>query len=73
MEKAREYGNDIYICFIDCVDHTGLWLVMRRMGIPEHIIVLIKTCTLSKRLLFEQNLGIPNGFQLEKECVEAAF
>ena len=48
MEKAREHQRDLYMCFIDymkaynCVDHERLWVVLRVMGVPVHLIVLLK-------------------------------
>ena len=42
MEKAREFQNNIYFCFIDyakafdCVDHNKLWKILKEMGIPDH-------------------------------------
>ena len=48
LEKVREVKKEIYFCFIDyskafdCVDHNTMWLVMRKIGIPEHLIILIK-------------------------------
>ena len=48
MEKAREHQRDWYVCFIyykkafDCVDHEGLWVILRDMGVPVHLIVLLK-------------------------------
>jgi predicted phosphoadenosine phosphosulfate sulfurtransferase len=47
MERAREYNQEIYLCFIDynkafdCVDHARMWNTLQQMGIPEHLIVLI--------------------------------
>ena len=41
MEKAREFQNNIYFCFIayakafDCVDHNKLWKILKEMGIPD--------------------------------------
>ena len=70
MEKAREYGNDIHICFIDyskafdCVDHTGLWLIMRRMGIPEHIIVLIKKLYSQQEAIVRTEFGNTEWFPI---------
>ena len=49
IEKNREYGRDIYLCFIDysnafdMVSHKLLWITMERMGFSSHIIDLIKT------------------------------
>ena len=48
MEKAREHQRDLYMCFIDynnafdCVDHEQLWVVLRDMGVPVHLIVLLR-------------------------------
>ena len=38
MEKAREFQENIYFCFIDyakafdCVDHNKLWKILKEMG-----------------------------------------
>jgi hypothetical protein len=43
-----EYGKTIFMFFIDyskafdCADHSRLWNTLRRMGVPEHLIILIK-------------------------------
>ena len=48
MEKAREHQRDLYMCFIhykkafDCVDHERLWVILSDMGVPVHLIVLLK-------------------------------
>ena len=47
-EKAREFQKNIYFCFInyakvfDCVDHNKLWKILKEMGIPEHLICLLR-------------------------------
>ena len=47
-KKAREFQKNIYFCFIDyanafdCVDHTKLWKILKEMGIPEHLICLLR-------------------------------
>lgn len=47
LEKANEFKQDVYICFIDyskafdCVDHEIMWKTLRKMGIPEHLIELV--------------------------------
>ena len=44
QEKCHEFGQPLYLCFIDyskafdCVDHEKLWLALREIGIPEHLI-----------------------------------
>ena len=48
MEKAREFQKNIYFCFIDygkafdCVDHKKLWKILKEMGIPNHLICLLR-------------------------------
>ena len=48
MEKARELQKNIYFCFIDYaqafdyVDHNKLWKILQEMGIPDHLISLLR-------------------------------
>ena len=48
MEKAREFQKNIYFCFIDYakaldyVDHNKLWEILKEMGIPDHLICLLR-------------------------------
>ena len=46
IEKAREFQQNIYFCFIDyvkafdCVDYNKLWKNLQEMGIPDHLTCL---------------------------------
>ena len=48
IEKAREFHKNICFCFIDytkafdCVDHSKLWKILKEMGIPDHLICLLR-------------------------------
>ena len=48
MEKAREFQKNIYFFFInyakafDCVDHNKLRKILTEMGIPDHLICLLR-------------------------------
>ena len=48
IEKAREFQKNIYFCFIDyakafdCVDHNKLWKILQEMGLPHHLICLLR-------------------------------
>ena len=48
IEKAREFQKNINFCFIDyakafdCVDHNKLWKILKEMGIPDHLICLLR-------------------------------
>ena len=46
IEKAREFQEKIYLCFIDyakafdCVDHNKLWKILKDVGILDHLTCL---------------------------------
>ena len=49
MEKRKRVPEkNIYFCFIyyarafDCVDHNKLWKILQKMGIPSHLICLLR-------------------------------
>ena len=48
IEKAREFQENIYFCFIDyakafdCVDQNKLWKILKELGIPDHLICLLR-------------------------------
>ena len=48
IEKAREFQENIYFCFIDyakafdCVDHNKLWKILQEMGISDHLTCLLR-------------------------------
>ena len=47
-KKAREFQKNIYFCFIDyakafdCVDQNKLRTILKEMGIPDHLICLLR-------------------------------
>ena len=48
MEKAKEFQKSIYVCFIDyakafnSVNHNKRWTILKEMGIPDHLICLLR-------------------------------
>ena len=48
IEKAGEFQENIYFCFIDyakafdCVGHNKLWTILKEMGIPDHQTCLLR-------------------------------
>ena len=48
IKKARHFQKNIYFCFIDYakafdrVDHNKLWKILKEMGIPDHLICLLR-------------------------------
>ena len=48
IQKARQFQKNICFCSIDyakafdCVDHNKLWKIIQEMGIPDHLICLLR-------------------------------
>ena len=48
IEKASEFQENIYICFIDCtkafdsVGHNKLWKIPQEIGMPDHLTCLLR-------------------------------
>ena len=48
IEKAKEFQEIIYFCFIDCakafncMNHNKLWKILKEMGITDHLICLLR-------------------------------
>ena len=48
IKKAKEFQKNIYFCFIeytkdfDCVNHNKMWKILQEMGIPDHLIWLLR-------------------------------
>ena len=61
-EKAREFQKNIYLCFtdyakaFDCMDHSKLWKILQKMGIPDHITCLMRICMQVKKQQLELDM-----------------
>ena len=71
MEKAREFQKDIYFCFIDyakhlTVDHKKLWKILKEMGIPDHLIYLLRNLYAGQEAAVRSGYGTTDWFQIGK-------
>ena len=72
MEKAREFQKNIYFCFIDyakafgCVDHSKLWKILKEMGIPDHLICLLRNLYTGQEATVRTGHGTIDWFQIGK-------
>ena len=71
--KAREFQKKkICFCFIDymkafdCVDHNKLWKILREIGIPGHLIHLLKTLYVGQKATVRMRHGTKNWFKIGK-------
>src|SRR5574342_181906 len=72
MEKAREFQKNIYFCFMDyakafdCVDHNKLWKILKEMGIPDHLICLLRNLYAGQEATVRTGHGTTDWFQIGK-------
>ena len=72
MEKAREFQKSIYFCFIDyakafdCLDHNKLWKILKEMGVPDHLICLLRNLMAGQEATVRTGHGTTDWFQIGK-------
>ena len=72
IEKAREFQKNIYFCFIDYakafdfVDHNKLQKVLKEMGIPDHLICLLRNLYAGQDATVRTGHGTTDWFQIGK-------
>ncbi|CAH2255491.1 Hypothetical predicted protein [Pelobates cultripes] len=72
IEKAREFQKNIYFCFIDyskafdCVDHNNMWQVLREMGVPYHLIRLLRNLYVDLKNTVRTEHGTTECFKIGK-------
>ena len=70
MKKAREFQKNMYFCFIDyakafdCVDHNKLWEILKEMGIPDHLICLLRNLYADQEVTVRTGHGTTDWFQI---------
>lgn len=72
IEKTREYQKDLYMCFIDyskafdCVEHDKLWVALRDLGVPVHLIKLIRSLYIDQEAMVRTLYGDTDWFRIGK-------
>ena len=72
IEKAREFQNNIYFCFIDytkafnSVDHNKLWKLLKVMGIPDHLTCFLRNLYAGQEATVRTGHGTTDWFQIGK-------
>ena len=79
MENIREFQKNIYFCFIDyvkafdCVVHNKLWKILKEMGIPDHLICLLRNLYVDQEATVRTGHGTTDWFQIGKEYIRAVY
>ena len=72
FDDPADVGNLIYFCFtdysktFDCVDHNKLWKILKDMGIPDHLIHLLRNLYAGQVATATTGHGTTDWFQRGK-------
>ena len=72
LEKARDVQKSIYFCFIDytkafdCLNHNKLWKILKEMGIPEHLICILRNLYAGQEATIRTGHGTTDWFKIGK-------
>ena len=67
-EKHHFYFID-YVKAFDCVDHNKLWKTLKEMGIPDHLICLLKNLYAGQEETVRTGHGTTDWFQIGKGLI----
>ena len=68
IKKSREFHKNIYFCFIDyakafdCVAHNKLWKILKEIGIPDHLICLLRNLCAGQEATVRTGCGTTDWF-----------
>ena len=79
IEKAKEFQQNIYFCFIDyvkafdCVYHNKLWKTLTLLGIPDHLTCLLRNLYAGQEATVRTRHGTIDWSKLGKEYVKTVY
>ena len=71
IEKAKEFQKNIYVCFIDYAKAFDWWItinwkILKEMGIPDHLICLLRNLYAGQEATVRTGHGTTDWFQIGK-------
>ena len=69
IEKAREFQKNIFIDYdkaFDCVDHSKQWKILQEMGIPDHLICLLRNLCAGQETIVRNRHRTMDWFKIGK-------
>ena len=79
MEKSRDHQRELLTCFIDykkafdCVDNQRLCYTLKYMGVPDHLIVVLRNLYTNQESATRKEYGEISKSILVKEYGKDAF
>ena len=78
-KSKRVPEKNIYFCFIDyakasdCVDHNKLWRILKEMGIPDHLICLLRNVYVGQEAIVRSGHGTTDWFQIGERSTSKLY
>ena len=72
QKKQESSRKNIYFCFtdyakaFDCVDHNKMWEILKEMGIPDHLICLLRNLNAGQEATVRSGHVATDWFQIGK-------
>ena len=79
IKKAREFQKNIYFCFpdyakaFDCVDHNKLWIILKEMGVSDHLTCLLRNLYIGQEATVRTGHGTMDWFQIGKGVCQSCI
>ena len=79
METAKEHNWNVYMCFIDykkvfdCVDNERLWVILKEMGVPVHLIVLPQKLYTKQEATIRTEFGETDTINIGKGVIQGCI
>ena len=80
--KKQEFHKNIYFCFIDyaetfdCVNHNKLWVILKKMEIPDHLTCLLRNLYAGQEATVRTGHGTMDWLQIGKgvgqDCIPSS-
>ena len=77
IKKARDFQKNIcffdYAKAVDCVDHNKLWKILQEMGIPDHLICLLRNLYADQEATVRTGHGTTDWLQIGKGVYQGFY
>ena len=60
------YFSINYTKAFNCVDHNNLWKILKEMGLPDHLICLLRNLYAGQEAIVRTGRGTTDWFQIKK-------
>ena len=65
-ENSRKTFTSASLTMLDCVDHNKLWEILKEMGIPDHLIRLLRNLYAGQEATVRTGHGTTDWFRIGK-------